>query len=167
MHKSRLHVIWAGMKSRCQNPKRFGYDNYGGRGIYVCDQWAEFVPFMQWSLSNGYSDDLELDRIDNDGPYAPENCRWVTRSENMRNRRPAKPLGLRYTVRELVAACDALGINPSNLLSVLPKKRLYNEAGNLDERRAHNERVRDRAAYRDSERCRVLNAGPAPVEGRR
>jgi hypothetical protein len=125
MCDTRLYCIWTAMKSRCQNPKKLAYASYGGRGITVCDEWQRFIPFMEWALTNGYRDDLECDRINNDGPYAPDNCRWVTRTENQRNKRPAKPLGLRYTVRELRFACQRAGIKPDTLFAHLPKKRIY------------------------------------------
>jgi hypothetical protein len=79
MSNTRLYTIWALMKYRCCNPSRKEYKRYGGRGIKVCDEWMEFKSFMEWSIANGYSDDLTLDRIDNDGDYAPSNCRWVSR----------------------------------------------------------------------------------------
>ena len=86
--KTRLYRVWIGMKSRCQNPQRQEYSNYGGRGITVCSEWAEDFPrFRDWALDAGYAPGLDLDRVDNDGPYSPENCRWVTRSANLRNTR--------------------------------------------------------------------------------
>ena len=110
MRRSRLYTIWGAMKARCSNPKRAAYKDYGGRGIFVCDHWQRFIPFMEWALANGYRDDLEIDRIDNDGPYSPANCRWVTRSINAANKRPAKPLGLRYTAAEISVACSLAGV---------------------------------------------------------
>jgi hypothetical protein len=75
------------MKERCYNSKRKEYPNYGGRGISVCSEWFDFRNFMEWSLSNGYSDDLTIDRIDNDGNYCPENCRWVSMKQQGQNKR--------------------------------------------------------------------------------
>lgn len=83
MCHTRLYSIWQNMKARCENHK-----NYAGRGITVCDEWKnDFVAFRDWAIANGYSDELELDRKNNDGNYEPSNCRWVTRTENNRNKR--------------------------------------------------------------------------------
>jgi hypothetical protein len=75
------------MIHRCENPKRDNYPRYGGRGIYVCDQWHNPHAFFDWALQNGYSRGLQIDRIDNNGNYCPENCRFVCPKENSRNTR--------------------------------------------------------------------------------
>ena len=85
--KTRLYRLWVGMKSRCVNPKMQSYPRYGGRGISVCDLWQAFEPFRDWALASGYAAHLQIDRIDNDGDYAPDNCRWVTGKDNTRNKR--------------------------------------------------------------------------------
>lgn len=85
--KSRLYRIWCAMKKRCYDPKANNYRYYGGRGIVVCDEWKkDYVPFMEWAVSSGYKDNLSIDRIDPDGNYTPENCRWVTMSVQNSNK---------------------------------------------------------------------------------
>ena len=92
---ARLHRIWAGMKSRCYNPNASKYHLWGGRGIKVCDEWLnDFIAFYDWAISNGYADDLSIDRIDNNGNYSPDNCRWATIAEQNRNRRCCKKVAL-------------------------------------------------------------------------
>lgn len=78
-----LYGIWSGMVKRCENEKSKSYEWYGARGIKVCNDWR-FHPekFITWALENGYSKGLEIDRIDNDGDYCPENCKFITHKEN-------------------------------------------------------------------------------------
>lgn len=103
MSRTRMYGIWGGMKDRCSNPKYHGYMNYGGRGISVCEDWKEFTNFYEWSMSNGYQDNLSLDRIDVNGNYEPSNCRWTTmmvQSNNKRNNRFIEYNGERKTLKE-------------------------------------------------------------------
>jgi hypothetical protein len=84
----RLGGIFYGMLSRCHRPSSSGYAGYGGRGISVCDLWRnDPCKFIAWALANGYEDELQIDRRNNDADYSPENCRWVTRRVNGNNKR--------------------------------------------------------------------------------
>ena len=88
---TRIYGIWWGMLSRCLDVKNTVYKYYGGRGITVCNEWIlDFKIFYDWAINNGYKEDLEIDRIDTNGHYEPQNCRWVTHSENLKNRRKFK-----------------------------------------------------------------------------
>lgn len=84
MSNTRLYTIWKNMKQRCYNPKRNRYKWYGAKGIQVYEEWHDFLPFMEWSLANGYEEGLVLDREDSNGNYEPSNCKWVTVEENSR-----------------------------------------------------------------------------------
>lgn len=83
--KTRLYAIWGGIKARCSNPKCEAFKKYGGRGIKFCKDWVFYENFEKWALNNGYSSNLTIDRIDNDGNYEPSNCRWISSKEQSLN----------------------------------------------------------------------------------
>ena len=85
--KERLRSIYYGMKQRCYNQNGINYKYYGGKGIFICDEWLnDFEKFYEWSLQNGYSDNLTIDRIDSNKEYSPDNCKWSTKKEQAYNR---------------------------------------------------------------------------------
>lgn len=111
----RLRKIWGSMHERCEYEKHPHYKIYGGRGIFVCDEWKEYIPFAKWAFQNGYDKTLTLDRIDFNGNYEPSNCRWVTTKEQANNKRTNRIVVYnekRYTVTELA---ELIGMNKTTL----------------------------------------------------
>ena len=104
MKQTRLYNIWRNAKTRCSNSRSPYYRNYGARGISFYEPWCDnFEVFASWAFDNGYSDNLELDRIDNEKGYSPDNCRWVTRTVNANNKRTNHLInrhGITHTIAE-------------------------------------------------------------------
>lgn len=101
---TRLYNIWRAMKHRCYNKNDSHYPIYGKRGIVVCDEWLDnFKSFYEWSMNNGYNDNLTIDRIDNDKGYSPTNCRWAdieTQANNKRDTIKINYKGLNYSISQ-------------------------------------------------------------------
>ena len=105
MTNTRLFHIWQNMRGRCYCKTNYDYKDYGNRGIKICDEWKyEFLNFYNWAINNGYKENLSIDRIDVNGNYEPNNCRWAdnfTQANNKRNNKKYMYKGKLYTVREL------------------------------------------------------------------
>lgn len=114
--KTKLYYVWHDMKSRCFNKNSIPFKDYGGRGITVCDEWRDsFESFRDWSMANGYVEGLTIDRIDNDGPYSPENCRWVTQKLQCNNRRGNHIIEFKGESHTISEWSDMKGIPPATL----------------------------------------------------
>lgn len=109
----RLYRIWCGMKSRCSaKPGERWYANYSSRGINVCDEWKhDFLSFYNWSICNGYQQELTIDRIDNDGDYSPRNCRWATVKQQLNNTRVNHRITCRNETHTISEWAKILGVN--------------------------------------------------------
>jgi len=121
---TRLYSIWTNMKSRCHNSKSTGYENYGGRGIKVCKEWKnDFVTFERWAKSNGYSDDLTIERVDFNLDYSPENCEWIPIFEQSRNRRSLLLISKDGVTNSLKGWCRELGVNYKTVYTHMQRKK--------------------------------------------
>lgn len=113
--KTRLYAIWCGMLSRCDNPNRIAYKDYGARGITVCEEWRDYTTFMDWALHNGYTDSLTLERIDVDGNYCPSNCKWISKAAQSDNRRNTINITYGGKTQNLKKWADEFGIKYGTL----------------------------------------------------
>jgi hypothetical protein len=86
MSKTKIYSIWSTMKDRCFREKCIDYKNYGGRGITIQKEWLDFKNFYEWAKNNGYKEGLTIERIDVNGNYCPENCKWIPMSEQYKNK---------------------------------------------------------------------------------
>lgn len=107
-----LWLKWRGMNYRCHRTDDPQYSRYGGRGIFVCDEWRDDLrAFISWANANGWAPGLSIDRIDNNGPYSPANCRFVDNKAQARNRRSNLLISYRGKTRCLAEWCEVLGLN--------------------------------------------------------
>ena len=107
----RIHTIWSNMKQRCENPNNRAYSYYGGRGISVCDEWHDVKIFEEWALQNGYEANLTIDRINTNGNYEPDNCRWITQKAQSNNTRKNKMITYKGKTQSLSDWCTELGLD--------------------------------------------------------
>ena len=123
MSNSKLYRTWAAVKRRCNTPSDKNYKNYGGRGIKMCEEWNNsFEAFMNWAISNGYSDSLTIERIDVNGNYCPENCTWIPANEQQNNRRTCYSITYNGKTQTLIDWCSELN---------LPYKLIHNRIHKL------------------------------------
>lgn len=109
---TRLYNVYDNMKQRCNNPNNKDYKNYGKRGIKICNEWEnDKQNFFTWALNNGYNDTLTIDRIDNNKGYSPDNCRWVDRTYQNRNRRVNRNITINGKSHCLSEWCEILNLN--------------------------------------------------------
>lgn len=108
---------WHAMLDRCENPNVENYPMYGGRGIKVCAEWHDIQEFEKWAEQSGYEPGLTLDRIDVNGDYCPNNCRWATRKEQANNRRNTLYITFLGETHTLSEWAEMLGVNRSTLSS--------------------------------------------------
>lgn len=129
---TKLYYVYKTMRNRCYNKQVNSYKNYGGRGIAVCDEWKDdFQAFYKWAMSHGYKEGLQIDRINNDGNYEPNNCRWVTRKRNCNNRRSNINITYNGMTKTATEWAEYLGVNKKAFCSRVRRKwnidRLFNQ----------------------------------------
>lgn len=122
---TRLHRIWRGIKTRCNNSHCAAFPRYGGRGIRFCPEWEQFEPFRNWALASGYTDRLTIERVNNDGDYEPTNCRWATPADQHRNKSQNRAVirsdGKRFAL--IVDAAREMGCSHSGISAACSGRR--------------------------------------------
>lgn len=110
--KDKLYQTWLGMRRRCYDPHTIGWADYGGRDIDVCPEWAKnYVAFRDWSLTHGYEDGLTIDRIDYNGDYSPDNCRWISKHDQCRNTRYNHFETMNGETKTVIEWCEQYGLS--------------------------------------------------------
>lgn len=110
-----LNAIWRSMRRRCNNPSNASYHRYGAEGIRVCEDWDNFETFYNWAISNGWTDGLSIDRIDNSRGYSPDNCRFVTIRGQSRNRTTNVHITVNGITKLQIEWAEFLGISDSTI----------------------------------------------------
>lgn len=127
---SRIYDRWVAMISRCYNKDAENYERYGGRGIYVVEEWRyDPTEFIEWSILHGANEPgATIDRIDNDGPYSPENCRWVTMHEQSRNKRNTRLITIDGETMCITDWCSHFGISNQSVYKKVKSGMSFEEA---------------------------------------
>lgn len=113
---SRLYSIWTNMITRTENPKGTAFNRYGGRGIRMCSEWrTSFEAFRDWAMDNGYTDDLTIDRIDNDRGYGPDNCRWAPWADQFNHRSDTKQITFNGETLSIAQWAEKLNLSKTML----------------------------------------------------
>lgn len=120
MRYTRLYRIWNLMIQRCSNEKLPYFDRYGGRGIRVCEEWKTFEVFAEWARKSGYKDGLSIDRINVEGNYEPQNCKWSTEIEQARNKRTSRFITINGETKTVAEFAEISGIPYKTL-----QRRIY------------------------------------------
>lgn len=118
---TRLYNVWSCMKKRCYNKTFEAYKDYGGRGIIVCEEWLDFANFEKWARATHYSEGLTIERIDVNGNYCPENCKWATRKQQANNRRSCLLYTYNGETHNLMEWCNLLDLDYKNIHNRLYK----------------------------------------------
>lgn len=135
-YNTRLYNTWRNMKSRCYYTKNINYKNYGERGIKVCDEWKnDFKAFYDWAMSNGYDDNLTIDRIDVNGNYEPNNCCWITHKEQQQNKQNSVKYTINGKTHCLKKWCEICGIKYTTVRKRLELQWTIMQALELEERK--------------------------------
>lgn len=140
MFGTRIYRIWSGIKRRCYDPKVSAYKWYGGKGINYCKEWESFSNFYEWAKNNGYKDNLTIDRIDVNGNYCPENCRWIDDTEQARNRSNNKIIEYNGEKHCLSEWSEIYNINYETLLTRIRRGFPFEEVLNHEKYKQYNKR---------------------------
>jgi hypothetical protein len=136
LSSSRIYATYNHMKLRCYHTENKAYHHYGGRGIKICDEWLGengFINFYNWSMENGYTEKLSIDRIDNNGNYEPNNCRWVTMTEQANNKRTNLYFTYNGETKTLTEWCNKLGLKYDPV-----RKRIVDSGYSFEKAITHN-----------------------------
>ena len=133
--KTPLYHVWNAMLDRCMNKNAKSFDRYGGRGIKVCDEWFSYSAFEEWALGNGYQCGLEIDRIDNDGDYSPDNCRWITHAENLQNTHRRRTIMVGGNEETIANIAHGMGVRYNDVYNLVRRGKNGDEIVSIIQRR--------------------------------